>query len=165
MELHCRLSVENIFHYCDQNRIQLEDSDKTFLELWHKTARGLFSDEVLSLRNVKEIMECWKSNIGEIEKKHQLGSLLHSKMPSLGERCSHLFASYVMDLHKKHSNNKDIRDLEGEQSPMRVLIKAAWIAPDDHCTFPEYVNLIPQARQYHPILRLAAWVLTVYGME
>jgi hypothetical protein len=164
----CRLSIEKITVI--KKKIINDDKLQMFVEVWHIACRYLFSDESITLRNVKHIVNSFKNfNIhsGLVEK---LSGILLAKMPTLGRYCCTKFTQYLLQLLEDTNYSRRIYHAATflkETSPLKMLIIAALRAYKTtqykHVSYKEFVSKAKHSQSFHPTIRLATWVKTIYG--
>lgn len=76
----CRLPISKIVNFCDIKGVT-DKNIKTFVERWCTAARGLFSDDVLTLRLVDHMIKNYENKSAQVQ---LLAEMLLDKMPTLG---------------------------------------------------------------------------------
>eukprot|EP00656_Telonema_subtile_P055937 TRINITY_DN8825_c0_g1_i1.p1 TRINITY_DN8825_c0_g1~~TRINITY_DN8825_c0_g1_i1.p1 ORF type:complete len:1950 (-),score=403.34 TRINITY_DN8825_c0_g1_i1:127-5976(-) len=154
-----RLTVEKVLELFSP---RLDRRKQRFLELWCRGCRGLFSDESISLRNIKdELMpiiqhkQFWKDS---------LQGLLISKNPSLGSLICEQFVDLVLDVYSRDMSDDQIRDAARDgSSAVRLLVLTVLSDTSNQISsYREFCNRMTASHEAHPILRLAAWVTYVF---
>ncbi len=156
--LECRLSWNKIERCVEEEKTVISCSDTLeFLKKWHTACRSLFSNESLSLRNIKQLIDIKETLSNDTKSMEQkLAEVLLQKMPMLRDFCCHQFVHYFLQLFKEVDTNKLIP--EKETSPVRLLVRAALIdREDDLCSYAEYISQMKGSHELHPIARLSAW--------
>lgn len=77
----CRLSVKKVLDICKDNKGINDGSTLDFIKNWCVAARGLFSDDVLTLRLVDQLQKNYSNKSLQV---HLLSEMLLDKMPTLG---------------------------------------------------------------------------------
>jgi hypothetical protein len=154
-----RLTVEKVLELFSA---KLDNRKRRFLELWCRGCRGLFSDESISLRNIKdELMpiimhkQFWKD---------PLQTLLISKNPSLGSLICEQFVDLVLDVFSRDMDDEQIRDAarDGSSAVRLLVLTVLSDTTNSISSYREFCNRMTASHEAHPILRLAAWVTYVF---
>lgn len=77
----CRLPVSKILHICKSDRGEQNVDVLDFIKRWCIAARGLFSDDVLTLRLVDHLRTYYGNKGAQVQ---LLAEMLLDKMPTLG---------------------------------------------------------------------------------
>jgi hypothetical protein len=157
----CRLPLSFIEQYTKNDPNLINQRSVAFVVAWHRAARSLFSDEALSLRTVKKLLEEYQKGGSSHVLIENLKSVLLPKMPFLGKYCCHKFTQYLLECYESYVDNAVFP--EGETSPLRLLVKTGLADKEgEWISFPEFSSTIPSSHKVHPIVRLAAWVKVIW---
>jgi len=157
-----RLTVEKVLELFAKN---IDDRKTRFLELWCRACRGLFSDESISLRNIKdELMpiitkkQFWKES---------LCNLIMAKNPSLGSVICEQFVDIVLDVHSRDMSDSQIREAASDgSSAVRLLVLTTLSdSTNNACSYREFAMRTTASHEAHPVLRLAAWVVYIFRKQ
>lgn len=154
----CRLHINKINEIHLKLEPDASESLRKTVDAWHRCIRMLFSDEAVSLRNVKAFAEAF--SITDPQKKQaQLRQLLLQKMPFVGEFC----AAEVVTSFLALQNQLDNLPWPNNCSAISLLVHASLRDKGDKLwSYPEFLARFPRSHELHPILRLAIWIVTVF---
>lgn len=133
-----------------------EESARLWVEVWSRSARALFGDEILSMRVIPLVVRHMNAPL-------EAARVLLDKMPSLGSVTSLEFSIHIYQFFQDLLKGETAALSDKETSPFRLLIRATLLGRTSQlCPFPTFVRNLPNAFEAHPLVRLSAWVLAVY---
>ena len=172
--LRARLGIPTICEWCKNDPGILVNEDVVFfLQCFHTVTRGLFSDEVITYRNVQRLADMYRELGPSADAEEDIANVLCMKMPVIGmtmatEVVRHLFEALRRIQSSPHKSLGELRRaLKPDSSAVDLLIHAALLDEEHNlCTYPDFVNRGSQGKKLyicHPILRLAKWVSLMRG--
>jgi hypothetical protein len=129
---------------------------KAWTEVWARSARALFGEEILSMRIVPLIQKAVGDHL-------ELAKILNEKMPSLGGITSLEYSMHLCQMFQDLWHNRNLSASTASTSPFRVLVRASCLKETATLkSYPAFLRALPKAFDSHPLARLCAWVWSVY---
>jgi hypothetical protein len=113
----CRLSLGSIEDHTQHHSRDTKAVE--FVVTWHRASRMLFSEESLSLRTVKRLLEQYSKQAERSSAAFIAGlaGVLLPKMPFLGEFCCKKFAQHLWEIFEAGEHCKAV--LPNQESPLK----------------------------------------------
>lgn len=141
----CRLPVVHV-RALARKQLGAEEQNETAVERlhwWYAAARFLFSDDVLTFRNVSDVLKALRSSPSH----ESLGRVLNNKMEALGELMCTEFSAAVLELFRRLHR-------KGMDAEARLALD-----PSSDMPSKEHLQELYDAKDEHPLMMLARTAL------